>query len=233
MSRSFKLFRLQQVDSQLDQALARLKEIESIMGEDEILRQANDLLASAEDLVTLSSKDLRSAEEEVKAQQIKVEQNQSTLYSGAVKNPKELQDLQSESAALNRHLESLENVQLEKMLVLEDAQSAQNEAGTTVGKIEAERAVEHGELGIERQQLREEAERLSGERDAAGKGIDAKDSAVYEALRASKAGLAVAKVKEKTCSACGTLLSESLAQASRSPEELSNCSTCKRILYSG
>ena len=233
MSRSFKLFRLQQVDSQLDKILSRLDEIEAILGEDEVLRLAMESLESAEEASALSSKDLRSAEEDVKAQQIKIEQNQSTLYSGTVKNPKELQDLQSEAAALNRHLESLENIQLEKMLVVEEAGSKQNEASAKVAKIEAERAIEHGELVAERQKLREEVERLSGEREAAGGGIDAKDVSLYEGLRESKAGKAVAKVKDKTCSACGTMLSESLAQASRSPEELSHCSTCKRILYSG
>ena len=233
MSRSFKLFRLQQVNSQLDAAHTRLSEIEAILGDDELLQQAKAMEKKAEESKAGAERKLHSAEEEVKAQQIKIEHNQAALYGGSVSNPKELQDLQAEAAALNRHLQDLEDVQLEKMLTSEEAQSELQERLSELNEIEAQRTLEHGDLGIEGDKLGEEVERLSNERDATASGVSAEDLASYEKLRISKAGLAVAKVKDKTCSACGTILTQSLAQAARSPTELSKCSTCKRILYAG
>lgn len=233
MSRSFKLFRLQQVDSKLDAVHMRLREIEAILGEDELLQQANALVKEAEEGVAGAERQLHSAEDEVKAQQIKIEHNQGALYGGGVSNPKELEDLQAEAAALNRHLQDLEEVQLEKMLASDEAQSELQERLNELNELEAQRALKHGDLGIEGDKLGKEVERLSNEREATSGGIPTEDLASYEKLRTSKAGLAIAKVKDKTCSACGTLLTQSLAQAARSPNELSRCSTCKRILYAG
>jgi predicted nucleic acid-binding Zn-ribbon protein len=233
MSEPFKLYRLQQVDSQLDKAEARLSAIEAILGEDEEIRAAKDKVDKAAALREDSEKALHTSEDEVKDQQIKLEQNQAVLYGGTVSNPKELQDLQAEAQALNRHQEVLENIQLEKMLASEDAQNSENDFTAQLTKLEGEKAIEHGELILERDQVREEAARFAADRHAAVSGVDAKDMAVYEKLRGSKAGLAVAKVHDKSCTACGTLLSESLAQAARSQNELSHCSTCKRILYAG
>ena len=233
MSEPFKLYRLQQVDSQLDKAEARLSEIEAILGEDEEIRAAKDKVEKATALRDESEKALHTSEVEVKDQQIKLEQNQAVLYGGTVSNPKELQDLQAEAQALNRHQEALENIQLEKMLASEDAQNSENDFTAQLTKLEGEKAIAHGELALERDQVREEAARFAADRQAAVSGVDAKDMAAYDKLRGSKAGLAVAKVQDKSCTACGTLLSESLAQAARSQNELSHCSTCKRILYAG
>jgi predicted nucleic acid-binding Zn-ribbon protein len=233
MSEPFKLYRLQQIDAQLDKAEFRLSEIETILGADEETRTAQDKVDKAAALREESEKALRSAEDEVKDQQIKLEQNQAVLYGGTVSNPKELQDLQAEAQALNRHLEVLENIQLEKMVASEDAQNSENDLSDQLRKLEGEKAIQHGELALERDQLREEAARLGADRQSAISGIEGKDMAAYDKLRASKAGLAVAKVQDKSCTACGTLLSESLAQAARSQNELSHCSTCKRILYAG
>lgn len=233
MSRVFKLFRLQQVDSQLDTVRARLDEIAAILGEDETLKRARAEVESADGVKLAAKKELGRAEDEVKAQQIKIEHNQAALYGGRVTNPKELQDLQLEAEALKRHLASLEDGQLEKMLSLEEGHSALRTAQKALEEIETQRAQEHGELGKEQAQLKEEAQRLERERDAASSGIPDEDLQSYEKLRSSQAGLAVAKVRDKVCSACGTTLSSSLAQAARSPQELSRCTTCKRILYAG
>jgi hypothetical protein len=233
MSNPFKLFRLQQVDSRLDTARERLAEIDRILGEDEALRAAQAKQSDATDARDERQKDLRRAEEDVQAQQIKLEQNQSTLYSGKVTNPKELEDLQLEAGALKRHLSGLEDVQLEKMVALEEAAAALDDAQQGLDRLRAERAKEHGELGEEQEQLTQEVGRLQEERTAALTGISSEDMAAYDKVRVKKNGLAVAKVEDKRCSACGGALSDALAQAARSPDALSYCASCKRILYAG
>ena len=100
-------------------------------------------------------------EEEVREQQIKIEQNQSRLYSGKVTNPKELQDLQAEAEAFKRQLSLHENRQLEKMMALEERQSLESEAGKALHVVQVYRENEHGDLSKEQAILLEEKNRSS------------------------------------------------------------------------
>lgn len=233
MNRSFKLFRLQQNDNQLDEARGRLAEIERLLGEDLILNEARQAADSAGESEAAAQKELRRADEDAKVQQTKLEQNQVSLYGGKVTNAKELQDLQLEAESLKRHLGGLEEIQLEKMMAYEETQSWLTKAKENLEAVKAQRAIENQALHTEQTKLQAEAERLEGDRVTAAHGVPDEDMASYMALRKSKAGLAVAKVQNKTCSACGAELSASLAQAARSPNELAYCSTCRRILYAG
>jgi len=233
MSSPFKLFRLQQVDSQLDQVKARLAEINRLLADDEVIKQAQNILEEAQKSKDATQEDVNHSEDEVKSVQAKLKENQDSLYGGKVKNPKELQDLQLEADSLNRHIKELEDTELEKMMVFEERQSAVKVAEETLEAARAQRAVENRTLGSEQNKLTAEAERLEEERSADLNNIPRDDLKVYEGLRAGKGGIAVAKVQNKTCGACGAELSASLAQAARSPSELARCDNCKRILYAG
>lgn len=233
MSSAFKLFRLQQVDSQLDQVKARLAEIERLLAEDEVIKQAEITLQVAQKAREVAQKELARSEEEVKSLQAKLKQNQDTLYGGKVRNPKELQDLQMEADSLSRHVHALEDTELEKMVALEERQSAVQVAEDSLEAARAQRAVENRTLGSEQSKLDAEVGRLEEERSADLSSIPPEDLKIYEGLRTSKGGIAVAKVENKTCGACGAELSASLAQAARSPNELAYCDNCRRILYAG
>ncbi|KAA3647268.1 MAG: hypothetical protein DWQ07_07130 [Chloroflexi bacterium] len=233
MSQAFKLYRLQQVDTQLDKAHTRLKEIEAALQEDAAQRKAEADLEASQNAHEEAQKLLKGAEQDVQAQQIKIEQNQARLYSGKVTNPKELQDLEQEAEALKRYLAELEEVQLEKMIAFEEATTQQEDAGQTLESVRADVASQNSALTTEQNSLEAETGRLQEERTAALDGVPAEDVALYESLREQRAGLAIVKVDNMICSACGTTLSQALAQAARSPNKLSRCSTCKRILYAG
>ncbi len=231
MSRAFALYRLQQVDTKLDQAAARLAEIERILGDNQAHQTASQAQQQAQAALHSAHTALRAAEEEVSAQQKRIEQNQASLYGGSVTNPKELQDLQMESESLARRLSELEDTQLEAMTIHEQQQATKKTADETLAAVEAQLAGEHAALFAEQADLREQTERLHSEREAAASTVAAADVETYTSLRASKAGTAVAKVQAGTCSACGAELSAARAQAARSAEELTRCDNCKRILY--
>jgi predicted nucleic acid-binding Zn-ribbon protein len=231
MSRSLQLFRLQQVDTKIDQVEKRLAEIEAVLGDNQAIVAAEATLETAKAGELQVEKTLGRAEEDVQGQQIKIEQNQAALYGGHITNPKELQDLQLEAGALQRHKESLEDVQLEHMLSLEEAQDQRQHAERVLEELRDQETREHGELIRERDKLLVDRQQLSSEREAASSGIPDEDTRLYLKLRQSKAGMAVSRVENKMCTACGTTLSESLAQAARSPNEISTCSNCRRILY--
>ncbi|MGD2159099.1 MAG: hypothetical protein PVG32_19635, partial [Anaerolineales bacterium] len=113
MSRSLKLYRLQQIDEQLDTAFHRLKRIDEILNDNNFLEQAEKKSKETEKLLHKVRQNLKEAEWNVQAQRKKIKQTEDKLYSGKVTNPKELQDLQKESLSLNRYLDTLEDHQLQ------------------------------------------------------------------------------------------------------------------------
>jgi hypothetical protein len=233
MSRPFKLYRLQQLDSQIEWMETRLKEIDAILQENQALQQAAQHMQEAENQLQEGRKALRRAEEEVRAQRLKIEQNEATLYGGKVRNPKELQDLQKEVASLKRYLAVLEDRQLEAMLVEEEAASQQRMASQTLQQAEQAAAKQHGELKLEQDRLFSNLEHHMQERQAAASSIESADLVLYAQLRKTRHGIAVAKVADRACSACGSTLNTALLHAARSPSQITRCDTCGRILYAG
>lgn len=233
MSRAFNLFRLQQVDTRLDRARARLTEIEQLLTENAAVRQAQVELDEATSALEQAQKDLRSAEENTRSQRLKIEQTESHLYSGKVTNPKELQDLQNEVAALKRYRETLEERQLEAMLAFEEVEEVAAEAETRMTTLLAEKVEKDAGLLGEQSDLQAEVERLESERVVAEVSVTAEDRQTYARLQAKRGGVAVAQAAGGSCAACGSSLNTSLAQAARSPNKLVFCDTCGRVLYAG
>lgn len=231
MSQPFKLFRLQQSDSQLDKSRTRLFEIEMALNDNESLRRAQRALDQSAANLEAARKDLRKAEDAVKAQRIKIEQSEHALYGGKVTNPKELQDLQLEVRSLKRYLEVLEDRQLNEMIAVEDAEEIHNSA---VKELEDEKATSRDQnvlLVEEKNRLENDIRRLETEREATSSSIESDDLRLYEELRIQRNGIAVTKVSGRNCAACGSTLSAALLQAARSPTRITRCETCGRILY--
>ena len=231
MSQSFKLFRLQQLDSQIDRAQARLQEIEIALNDNRELQKAETKTRQISEKLEENRKALHRAEEEVKSQRLKIEQTESTLYGGKIRNPKELQDLQNEAAALKRYLEVLEDRQLEQMIIQEDLEKKYRAAMIEFDLARARDEVSKKDFGKEQSSLMQDVQRLMGERQASISTIPPADLAIYDQLRLQRRGVAVAQVTDTYCSACGSTLSSALLHAARNPNQITRCDSCGRILY--
>jgi predicted nucleic acid-binding Zn-ribbon protein len=233
MNQSFKLYRLQQLDSQIDRVTSRLQQIQIALNDHRAIEQAEKNSIEASNALESSRKALRKAEGAVKDQRIKIETTESTLYGGKVRNPKELQDLQNEAAALSRYLSVLEDRQLDAMLEEETAVDVDREAKIALELAQAKDAGEQSRLAEEQGRLLKDLSHLQEERQAAAGSIPSGDISMYESLRKTRRGVAVSLVKDKTCSACGTTLSATLFDAALKSDQLSRCEGCGRILYVG
>jgi uncharacterized protein len=232
MGQPFKLYRLQLIDTQLDQVKSRLQAIEIALSNDEPLRKAKEKADKATKAFQEASKQLHNIEQQVQSQESKIEETESALYGGKVSNPKELQDLSHESQALKRYLSVLEDRQLNAMILVEEAERKQLEALANLEKVQAEIIQVNASLVGEQSSLTRDFDRQIIERQAIASSVDGEDMNLYESLRKEKSGVAVAKVTERACTACGTTLNAVLMQATRSPNQIVRCSTCGRILYS-
>ncbi len=233
MTQTFKLYRLQQIDSQIDHNRTRLNAIEATLSENEALRQAETQSEAAAQTWQAACKILNQAEVTVRDHLLKIEQIEATLYSGKVRNPKELQDMQNEVGALKRYRVILEDRQLDAMLQEEDTQTVYQAAAKELERIKEQYSAQHKQLMEEKYRLTRETSHLEEERRAAVASIPNDELQLYENLRRQRIGVAVAKVTERACSACGSVLSTALLASARSPSQTARCDTCGRLLYAG
>lgn len=231
MSAALGLFRLQQIDSRMDRARARLEAIRQMLENDADLKAASAKLADAEARARAAKSALADAEIEAQRQRIKIEQAEVSLYGGGVRNPKELQDLQHDAASLKKHLVTLEDRLLEAMLASESAESALTEARAELKQVEAGRGNQNQNLTGEQSELVHQMERFTSERQAALSALDVQWINLYESLRAERRGVAVTAISDGACASCGTTLTASQQQNARSAGQLVHCPTCGRILY--
>jgi uncharacterized protein len=231
MSQSLSLYRLQQIDSQIDRLLLRLQELQKALDDDSEQCRLKGHLETANARLLSAESTLKQAERDVQNQFIKIEQIQSSLYGEKFHSPKELQELQSDVLALKRYLVNLEDRQIDAMQEFETAEAEQRAASVELNKaIDNKTALNKGYLQ-EQKTIQNEQERLMIERNAVAGAIPATEFTLYDQLRRQRRGVAVALIVENSCGACGSTLSLAQVQSSRSSERMLHCPSCGRILY--
>jgi predicted nucleic acid-binding Zn-ribbon protein len=233
MSRTSSLFRLQELDLDLDQCAQRVEEIQIILADNLEIQRLQQTLAENESDLKEIRMEHSQAEHEVSLQRTKIERTEKTLYDGSIRNPKELQERQQEAESLKRYLATLEDRLLEAMLKLDDAAAKAESANSDLAQALEATEASHQNLIQELERLQAKIERLSDEREAALANIAERDQVLYNDLRERYKGLVIALVQEGSCNACGLQLAHSLQQSIRSGSEPIRCNQCGRILYAG
>jgi predicted nucleic acid-binding Zn-ribbon protein len=229
MSEKANLYRLQCLDSEADDKQRRLKEVEVALGESEALRQARRAVEDARARAHRLALRQRDLELESEGLGDKISRAEQRLYSGAIKNPKELADLQKDIASLRRRQQQLEDELLEVMIEREDEERAQADAQKRLEEVEGQWSAQQADLLSEREALQGRLAEIERARAALVTEINAEDMAVYQPLRRRKGGVAVAQALDGACSVCGVALSPSLEWQLRQGK-LTYCSNCERIL---
>ncbi len=227
------LYRLQQIDHELDAARTRLAEITTWLAVSPEVDVARRHETAAKAALHESHLALVKSEGEVSTQQTKLRETERRLYSGEVHNPKEMKDLENELASLKRFLGVLEDRQLQAMVAQDEAEGQHGAAQSALDVVGAARGQEEDELHQERAGLVATVERLSAEREAAVSLVTPEDLETYGTLRRTRRGTAVARLDGSTCGRCGVAPSQVRIDAARTGEEIVMCGNCGRILYTG
>jgi len=230
MNSSFTLFRLQTQDTLRMKMNARLKEIDRIIAADKEVSQANAKLVEAQGVNKSAEAVLKGLLEQVKEKKLKRELTQSNLFSGKVRNPKELQDLQAETQALDRIIAKLEDEQLQAMMAFEETTNALHQAEKELQQVLDRKTSQNSLLIGEKHKIESEIPQVDAQRQALIEQLDKEIFMVYRTLLKSKAGIAVAEVNDDTCSACGVTVPPADIQAAKSPNIIAYCKNCGRIL---
>ncbi|MBI2909363.1 MAG: hypothetical protein HYX92_17090 [Chloroflexi bacterium] len=231
MATAKQLYQLQEIDLDIDSRKATLSSIESQLGESEGVleaqRRIEDKRARLKQLGALQ----RDEEWEAQAIQSKAGPVEKKLYGGTVRNPRELSDMQDELNQLKAQQRKHEDVILELMSQAEDLQREIEGDLDGLRRMEADWYQEQERLFRERDRIRAELSTLEETRAARAAAIDAESLALYESLRLTKQGAAVAKAERGMCQGCRISLSMNELRKAKSPQELVHCGSCGRILY--
>lgn len=233
MSDSLNLYRLQTLDTKIDQTKFRLDEIDRMLKDDQRVKRAEKAFNKAQEQAKRIRIKLRQIEDKVEAQRLKRRTSQASLFSGKIKNPKELQDLQMESEALKRYITQLEDEQLDTMIEYEEAEKIEQQTEHDLKQATGTAAEENAALLGEKSRLEEDLKRLIREKEAVLNSITPESHKLYQKLRKHKRGTAVASVSEGGCGICGQSLTPADLQTIRGSNRLVFCPSCGRILYEG
>ncbi len=229
-STASELYRLQVIDLDIARHRARLKEIEALMADDAELTLARDGLAAAENALKPWKTRARDLDLEIRSLAQKIETTDKHLYSGKVRNPKEMQDMQEEIASLKRRHSQLEDELLEAMLQNDEKQALVLAAQQTMSRLEAARTESMGTLRAEKERLEQALTTLEAQRKRSASGINREDLAIYDSLRAKRHGHAVALLQGDTCMGCRVEQTSNVVHHARQEKDLVFCESCGRIL---
>ncbi|MCL4458315.1 MAG: C4-type zinc ribbon domain-containing protein [Chloroflexi bacterium] len=227
------LFRLQTVDLEIEEKSARLRDVESRLGESATLREARQAVEGQQKRFHAEEITLREREWDVEDLKDKINGLERNLYGDRIKNPKELAGLQKEVEHLKGSLQKAEDRLLEIMLSIDETRERLREKQERLAHVKQEWESEQKQLTEQQSSLVAALTGLRAERDSLAAGVSRHSLEIYERLKVLKRGKAVAKVEQNTCQGCRIHLPMNEVQLARTSRELVFCSMCGRILWAG
>ena len=158
--------------------------------------------------------------------------DQSRLDGGTVTSSKELVDLQTEIASLERRQAVLEDEELEIMQAREDAETVLAGITARVSEATASRDEAVAARGAAETAIDAEAAATSGARDALAPSLPADLLKLYETVRAQLGGVGAAALYRGRCEGCHLELGAHEIREVRasSPDLVLRHEECRRIL---
>ena len=215
------LIQLQTIDTALSTQRTALVPIRELAAQQAVLREA---LAGLE-------RDQRTADTEVTDARAHLGDVDAKLYSGAVRNPKELVSLQQDADMLRAQLGRLEDIAITALGRVEENRAALADVDAKLATAQQEHAALNTELSAQRDQLLAEIAELERRRGLVVAKVPASDLQIYTSVYGARQGRAVAKVERTLCQGCRVNLPAVVVQRVRNSPNLVQCPSCMRILY--
>ncbi len=230
MSTAELLLDLQDTDLAIDRLAKRLGEVKAAQRETDELIAARQAAQDAEQQVVHHRSVRKEIELANTALEEKIQQAEDRLYSGRVKNPKELLDLQNDIGSLKRQKTALDDQLFDAMVALEESETRLNQHAADRLHIETDWRAGQSDLFNEQTQLEVELKKHTQDQVATRARLNATDLALYDQLRRRKGGLAIVEVSGNMCGGCGVRLTASVVQQLNQASQLARCGNCERML---
>lgn len=232
MNQAQALYRLQTLESQIDNAQKRLSEIETHLQNPARLRQAETAYEAQEGQTQKAEGALRDLELESAALAEKIIETEALLYSGQIKNPRELQERQKEIASLKGRQEKLQADISTAKTALNAEQKTLAAAHSELQAAQVEAAEQEISLKAEDEALRHQMVKWLKERKLALPDVEEGNRQLYKKLKSQKGGVAVVRLNGELCAFCQVEQYQNMIQQIRQGKSLVYCHSCARILVS-
>lgn len=229
MSQARVLYDLQQLDSDIRTKKQRLGEVLRLQKEPPALLNARERAQAADAELQSWRARHKALTLEIAGLADKAKRSEERLYSGVVKNPKELNDLQHEVEALGRRRAGLEDEALTMMMAIDERQTIKNTADGEVKRVSDEFTAAAVIFREEQQTLAVHLNKQLEKRQRQATLAQPSVLKAYDDLAKQKNGLAVAGLRGSKCLGCQLTLSGSTIRAAEEGK-LVQCDSCGRFL---
>ncbi len=229
MSIAKQLYQLQEVELEIASNEQALKQIASQLGENQAVVKVQAKLTLEQQRLEELERQQHSAEWEIDDIMSKLSTTEEELYSGKIKNPKELTSLQHEVDGLRVKRDQLEDKALEIMDQVELATASVSAISSELKTVETEWHRQQQQLSTDVEQLKAILSDLEHKRQLLLAKIDPEAVEFYYQLKKQKTQV-VAEVEQGICRGCRISLPTAELQRARSGN-LVQCSSCRRILF--
>ena len=230
MTATRELLELQTIDVELGKRSARLTEIAPLLGDDATLRalakQAKETQARLDDALSRQ----KGLDDVIADYTAKIDAAEAKLYGGAVRNPRELQDLQADVAMLNRHRGEHEDTLIAVLDEVEEVGQTRTLLAERLELSTAEWRASQQSMTEEQARLRSESADLDSRRSGVVSRIPPPEVALYERARAKHPGHPVARLHSGICDACRVGVPNRMMMEVRAGAQPSVCPNCSRVL---
>lgn len=229
MNLTGQLYKLQQLDLELQRKQQELSEVENQLSDNEALVVSESKLASHKEQLEDARRKQKSSEWELEDLQEKVRQIDSKLYSGATKDSKELVNLEKEVRGLKSQIRPKEDALLGLMSQVEEMEANVKTTIEEIERLKREWEQRQETYGQRKNEIEALLARLKGDRSVLAQQIDSEALNTYERIRLAR-GQAVVKVERGKCQGCHIAVPTSQWQKAKAGD-LIQCNSCSRILY--
>lgn len=233
MSTVAELWALQTTDLAVEAARQRLTELEKQLGADAELKAARAAAAEAQAELDRCRTTQRQLDQQVKDLSTQVRAAERDLMSGRVRNPRELESMEANVAALRRRRGVLEGEALEAMLEVDQWEAELAARQGRQAAAETAHQARQGAIRREAGQRLAELKVLSARLSQQWEATPPPDRDLYKNLRSRKGGRAVAREQNGACQACGLMLPTGVLQTVHVGSQRVFCPGCGRLLLAG
>ncbi|MEA3310147.1 MAG: hypothetical protein U9Q70_11645 [Chloroflexota bacterium] len=223
------IIRLQGVDLELNSARQQLAEVRCALKDDVELQQTRARAVQCAAIAKQAAREQRNWEFKVNQVAEHRTSVKSRLYGGAIRNPRELEDLQAKMASLQRHKEDLEDKLFEIMFAREEADDAASAVARTLAQTEEQWQAQHAELTARQEELQQYLGTLKLEVTELEGRIPTEILASYRRLQQRMGNPAIARLNGNICGVCGIEVISPRRRAAQAGKEV-YCDSCGRLL---
>jgi predicted nucleic acid-binding Zn-ribbon protein len=223
------LYELQELDLEIGSDEQALERVTSQLGESQEVLESQAQLQSEQQRLEDLKHQQHSAEWEIDDITAKIAAAEETLFSGRIKNPKELASLQHEVETFKARRDQMEEKALGIIDQVEQAEASVAGVSSQLETLTADWQRQQKQLADEMARLKAALADLKKRWQLLSGGIEPEAVEFYQQLRKGK-GTAVARVEQGICRGCRISLPITDLQRVRG-NNLVQCSSCGRILF--